>query len=276
MPDDPKYLVMASHQQHAGADGPSSQTVLLARQRPRARLPYVTTTLADFAIVTFAVEPEALARHLAPGFEPDVRMLASGRRAALVSAVSFQDMDFRFHFAPFLRFTFPQVNYRAYVLRNGEPCAWFFGTTLDTWWAWVPRYVWRLPWHRAATTLRATWDGGRCASYALDARGAWGEAEVQLDGTGIPMGTLDGFTDDVDTLATLTHPLDGFFRRRDGRVGTYGVWHPPLALERGRAARAHYGVFESLGLVDPGSAPHSVLIQRRTEFVILLPPRIAA
>jgi hypothetical protein len=33
-------------------------------------------------------------------------------------------------------------------------------------------------------------------------------------------------------------------------------------------------VFTRLRLVDPGAAPHSVLLQRETEFIIKLPPRL--
>src|SRR5438067_1238552 len=89
-------------------------------QRPASGLADVTSTLADFAIVTFAVSPDALARHLAPSVTPEIVTLDDGRRAALVSAVPFFDLDFRFGFAPWLRFRFGQTNYRAYVWWRGR------------------------------------------------------------------------------------------------------------------------------------------------------------
>jgi hypothetical protein len=76
-------------------------------------------------------------------------------------------------------------------------------------------------------------------------------------------------------LRILTHPLDGWFERPDGRLGRYAVWHPRIALQVGAARRASYAVFEELGLVEPGSPPHSVLLTRSVEFDVLLPPRHA-
>lgn len=71
----------------------------------------------------------------------------------------------------------------------------------------------------------------------------------------------------------LTHPLKGFYFRRDGSLGTYSIWHERLQLQRATASRARFQLFESLGLTTPDSAPHSVLVQRSTEFIIFLPPR---
>ena len=117
--------------------------------RPVSRLRDVTTDLLDFAIVTYAVEPEALARHLPPGFEPETFTLGDGRRAAFVSAVPFRDKNFRFGFAPFFRSTMGQTNYRAYIRHRGARAVWFFGTSLDSPWVWIPRLVWKLLWHPA-------------------------------------------------------------------------------------------------------------------------------
>jgi hypothetical protein len=243
--------------------------------RPRLGRLCATTTLADFAIVTFAVDPAALARSLPPGFVPEVRPLASGEERAFVSAVPFRDVDFRFAGAPFVRRSFGQTNYRAYIRVEGRPAVWFFGTTLDSLLVAVPRLVWRMPWHRGDTSITASWDGGSCRAYRMSCTGRWGGADVELAGTGRPMGTLDGFQDVDDTALTLTHPLIGYFRRRDGRIGRYDVWHDRLRPEIGVASRARFAVFERLGLVEPGAVPHSVLLQRETEFDVLLPPRVA-
>lgn len=243
-------------------------------ERPATRGLDVITTLADFVIVTWAVEPSALARHLPPGFEPDVRVLDDGRRVALVSAVPFRDLDFRFSFAPWLRFRMGQTNYRAYVVREGRRCAWFFGTSLTRPFVVVPRWLWRLPWHGARMRFDVTWDGEVCTRYALMTRSDWAPLELALEGTNEPMERLDGFADAEDTLVVLTHPLDGYFQRTDGRVGTYSIWHAPLVLRRARVTIAKVPLFERLGLVSSGQPPHSALVQRRTEFVIRLPPRV--
>ncbi|MDC0707232.1 DUF2071 domain-containing protein [Stigmatella sp. ncwal1] len=241
--------------------------------RPKSGLWDVTTLLLDFAIVTYAVEPEALARHLPPEFEPDTFVLGDGRRVALVSAVPFRDQDFRFGFAPFIRASMGQTNYRAYVRYRGERAVWFFGTSLDSFWVWVPRSGWKLPWHSARMRFETRWTGDSCEHYRLDTEGSWGRAQLELTGTQTPMGCLEGFRDEEETAWILTHPLRGFYSRRDGRLGTYTVWHERLRLHRATVREARFQVFEHLGLTTAKSVPHSVLVQQRTEFIIFLPPR---
>jgi uncharacterized protein YqjF (DUF2071 family) len=247
---------------------------LRLERRPTGGLD-VVTTLADFAIVTFAVDPDRLRRLLPPGFEPDVFTLESGSRVAFVSAVPFRDLDFRFVALPRFRFAFGQTNYRAYVVHRGERCVWFFGTTLATAYVAIPRYLWKLPWQYSPMRFDTSWSSSRCERYRLTATARRGAARVELTGTDEPAGRLDGFADAEETAVVLTHPLAGYFQRRDGRLGTYSVWHDRLVLKRGIASRARFAIFERLGLVAPGARPHSVLLQESTEFAIYLPPRLA-
>jgi uncharacterized protein YqjF (DUF2071 family) len=244
-------------------------------EQPRARRFDVLTTLADFAMVTWAIDPAAVACHLAPGFEPDVRVLDDGRRVAMVSAVAFRDLDFRFAIAPWLRLWMGQTNYRTYVIRNGQRCAWFFGTSLTRPFVAIPRLWWKLPWHAAHMRFDVGWDGERCTHYELTTRSRWGPAELVLEGSDRPMGRLDGFADAEETLVVLTHPLEGFYYRTDGRVGSYSIWHAPLDLAHARVATSRFPVLERLGLVTIGQPVHSALVQRRTEFLIRLPPHVA-
>jgi hypothetical protein len=245
-----------------------------ARPRTRLRGFDAATTLEHFALVTFDVDPDALAAALPRWLTPKVRTLDDGRRRGFVSAVSFRDVDFRFAIAPRLRVSFFQTNYRAYVTGpDGERSVFFFGTTLDSLLAAVPRHVWWMPWHRGATRIDADWDaGGRCISYRHSCHDAWGAAVVHLEGSSDPAGRLDGFADADDAALVLTHPLDGWFLRPDGRLGRYRVWHERLRPQLGTAQRARYAVFERLGLVAEDQAPHSVLLQRAVDFDVHLPP----
>lgn len=224
--------------------------------------------------MTFAVDPGLLAKTLPAGLTPEVRHLDEGREAAFVSAVSFRDIDFRFALAPFVRVSFFQTNYRAYVFGpDGRRAVFFFGTTLDSPLVALPRIAWEMPWHGGPTRIEAEWDGGgRCSAYRHRSSGSWGAADVELEGTGTPAGRLDGFADAEDAAVVLTHPLDGYFRRRNGSLGRYAVWHERLRPQLGTARRASYAVFEDLGLVEPGAIPHSVLLQRAVDFDVLLPP----
>ena len=98
---------------------------------------------------------------------------------------------------------------------------------------------------------------------------------MDLVGTGTPMGRLDGFADLDDAAVVLTHPLDGYFTRADGRLGRYAVSHERIRPELGQAVKADYAIFREARLVEPDATPHSVLLQRSVDFDVLLPPALA-
>jgi uncharacterized protein YqjF (DUF2071 family) len=233
----------------------------------------VVTTLADFAIVTYAVEPARLRAVLPNSVEPETFVLDDGSSRSFVSAVPFRDLDFRFARFPWPRLRFGQINYRAYVRYRGERAVWFFGTMLGSPLVAIPHFAWKLPWHYANIDVRAHWNGARCERYELAARGRWGSASLRATGTNDDAGRLDGFADAEQTRIVLTHPLRGLFRRRDGRLGSYSVWHEQLAMTRATPAASAFSVFADLGLVAADAEPHSVLVQQTTEFTIYLPPR---
>ncbi|HLX37508.1 MAG TPA: hypothetical protein VKR29_06880, partial [Candidatus Binataceae bacterium] len=66
----------------------------------------------------------------------------------------------------------------------------------------------------------------------------------------------------------------GYFRRRDGALGSYAVWHERLTPHAGLCGRARIGLLDRLGLVrfEEQNHPYSVMIQPRTDFTIYLPP----
>lgn len=205
-----------------------------------------------------------------------MRRLDDGRARAFVSAVSFRNVGFHFRMAPFVRPSMGQINYRAYVLHGGARAVWFFGTGLASPWVLWPKLGWKLPWHatRYRITLEQPAGGGRRgARYELTARGELTSARVSLEDTGEPMGRLDGFVDEEDTAVVLTHPLEGYYLRTDGQLGTYGIFHERLGLTRARVRHASYGLFERAGLLGPRSRPHSALVMPETDFTIYLPPR---
>ena len=77
-----------------------------------------------------------------------------------------------------------------------------------------------------------------------------------------------------DLLRTHVHPMRGYFYRRDGKLGSYSIWHDQLRTTEGRVIRANFPLLQQLELVQEGdvSAIHSVLMQPETEFTIYLPP----
>lgn len=239
----------------------------------------VETTLEHFAILTYCVDPEVLRGHLHPRYEPDCIVDSKGNQKALISVVPFLDLDFRFSNCPWPRFRFAQTNYRAYVTdtETGEHVAWFFGTSLDTPFVAVPHHLWKLPWYGGRIQLDARYDSqaGRFKYYSMKTASKWAPAELELEDSGDALEELQGFPDLETGLVLLTHPIKGIFYRRDGRLGSYSIWHDRLEMTRGSAIEASFGLLDNLDLVCLGdlSGIHSVLLQKSTDFTIYLPPK---
>jgi len=236
--------------------------------RPPRRWHHASSELRDFALISYRVEPERLARALPPGFE--VERFGD---FALVSAVPFRDTRFHFRWMPLVKVDCGQVNYRAYVRYRGVRGVYFFGTSLDTRWIAWPRLRWQMPWYRDRIRIDARWQGDALAGWAFRADGDWGSGECVLTG-GRALDTLDGFRDRDHVLETLCHPLHGWFSRRlDQHIAGYEVWHPVLEPLVCDVDAARFAVFERADLVSPGAHPHSALVQREIHFDVLTPPR---
>ena len=241
----------------------------------------VVTTLSHFAIVTYLVAPDILRGHIHPRFEPDLIDCGEGA-AALVSVVPFVDQDFRLARFPWFKGRFGQTNYRAYVTdtETGEHVVWFFGTSLDSPAVFVPRHLWKLPWHKASIRFDCEYDPllGRYRSYRMETGNSWADACLELEDTGAAPFALEGFADLETGLVLLTHPRRGYYFRRDGRLGSYAIWHSRLRPTVGRVVEARFDLLSRLELVASGDASsvHSVLMQHQTDFTIYLPPMIAA
>ncbi|MFO0659033.1 MAG: DUF2071 domain-containing protein [Polyangiaceae bacterium] len=248
--------------------------------RPEPGLMGVTTTLHHFSIVTYAIEPDRLRPFVSPRLDLELVNI-DGHPRALISAVSF--LDTRFRAARFWTpsQTFCQTNYRAYVIdrETKERAVWFFGTRWARTLVLVPRFVWRLPWHHATTTFECERDEstGVYRRYAMRTESKWAPVDLELEGENEDLRGVEGFDDDETGQVVLTHPLRGYYYRRDGVVGTYSIWHDRLRLKRARVKRSRWGLFERLGLVNEAERdrPHSALIQATSDFTIYLPPQIA-
>lgn len=249
---------------------------LLTKPVPRGLA--VETTLQHFVSVTYWVDPSNLRKHLHPRFKPVCLAVNGGSCKALVSVVTFLDRDFRFVMCPWFKRSFGQTNYRAYVedTQTGEHAAWFFGTCLDSVSVAVPRYLWRLPWHRARMDFSCPYDQAarRYANFNVKTRSDWAPAHLAIEDSGEPPSKLAGVSNLEAGLVLLTHPLRGYFFRQDGTLGSYAVWHDRAKSTVGTIQEARYPLLQRLGLVDEGdqSGIHSVLIQPSIDFTIYLPP----
>ena len=113
----------------------------------------VSSHLYGMAITTFDVDPHKLSALLPAQFTPQCVTLSTGEKRALISSVTFQNTQFFVRFAPFLKLQCNQTNYRAYVLYKGRPAAWFFHTTLQSFWTFIPKHLWGLPWSTSKNTF---------------------------------------------------------------------------------------------------------------------------
>jgi hypothetical protein len=241
----------------------------------------VLSTLTHFALITYALPRERLERYIPADRFAIPEFDIGGQRLALMSAVPFVDVDFHFTgLFPFLRFRFAQTNYRVYVIdrRSGEHAVWFFGTTLGSPLVYLPRIAWKIPWHRARYKVACDYDRerGRYRRFAYATASPWGEARIVLHDTGEPTTLAEGFGSPDEQLLILTHPVDGYFYRTDGRVGSYSVWHEELRCTVGEPQELYFGLYERLGLLsrEEMGRPHSILICPETVFTVHLPPRV--
>jgi hypothetical protein len=238
----------------------------------------VETTLQHLAIVTYWVDSSALRTHLHPRFEPVCLSIDGQPSRSLVSVVTFLDRDFRFVACPWPTWSFGQTNYRAYVLdtESGEQAVWFFGTCLDSISVWVPRYMWKLPWHRAHMTFDCRYDASvrRYATYEVTTRSDWSPGQLAITDSGEAPTTIAGVSHVEAGLVFLTHPLRGYFYRHDRALGSYTIWHSRTMPTWGQVQSASYPLLQTLNLVEAGdvSGIQSVLLQPAIDFTIYLPP----
>ena len=89
------------------------------------------------------------------------------------------------------------------------------------------------------------------------------------------MALLDGFDSIEQQKLVLTHPVEGFFYRIDGRLGTYSVWHDKIPLTAASASNLYFSLYERLKILsrDEMARPHSVLLCPQTLYEIHLPPK---
>lgn len=247
--------------------------------RPQPKNIDVTCKLQHFALITYAITPEKFKSIIPKRFKLDT-IFYQGKEYALMSVVPFIDVDFTSAVYPFPKFTMGQTNYRVYVIdqMTGERCVWFIGTTLDSWTIMIPRYVWVLPWYSGKIEFDCVYDSAkqRYHHYHMTTLSNWAAAAVQLSQSGAEQWNYEGFPDLESFQVYLTHPLAGFYHRRDGKLGVYRVWHDRLNPIPAKLEYARFELLDRLGLVSFSDQlqPYSTLIEPMNEFTIYLPPRI--
>jgi hypothetical protein len=227
---------------------------------PRAPLGWtsVTSVLRDLTVLTWAVDPARLRPHVPEMFE-----LEQLNGAALISAVTFNNTAFRPHWLP-VGLTLGQTNYRVYVQRQGRRGVFFVGTTIDTAFVGVPRYLWRMPWRRARY---------RFSPGAVEAEGRWSQSLRYT--VGDPVTALPGFARLDDGLTVLSQPWEGYYLGTNNKVGRYTIWHDPYAARVAEVSQARFTLLDDLDIVPLSTQGtlHSALYEAQTLYHVHLPPR---
>jgi Uncharacterized conserved protein (COG2071) len=238
------------------------------------------TMLRHFALINYKVSPERLIECIPrEHFEVACFETNEGLKAFL-SVVAFLDVDFNFpQIAGGIKFTFYQTNHRAYIIEKGsqQPVVWFFGTNLGSRLVSIPRRLWKIPWHFTKYAVDCRFDQtSKCyEKYSYNFESEWCQGQIELRDTGEPVSVMNGFTSLDEMKLILTQPARGFYRRLDGQIGTYQVWHREMVCTKGVAQNLYFSLYEKLGLLSKTEMqkPHSIFLCPEVEFDVHLPPR---
>jgi uncharacterized protein YqjF (DUF2071 family) len=242
----------------------------------------VKTYLAHFALINYALPKERLIPYIPQDRFEISEYLINGKPMALMSAVPFLDVDFHFkRIFPFLKFQFPQTNYRVYVKdkQSGESVVWFFGTTLGSAYVYLPRLGFRIPWHFAKYKIdcRYNFEKEIYEHYSVKSNSEWANSEIELIDTGKEISDYTGFSSFEEMKLILTHPVKGYFFRTDSKLGTYSIWHEEMKLTKATSRKLYFSLYQRLGLLSKEEMmnPFSIFICPKILFEVYLPPSLA-
>jgi hypothetical protein len=241
----------------------------------------VESKLAHFALINYALPKSRLEKYIPPERFEIPEFEIGGEKMALMSAVPFLDLDFKFtKLFPFKSFRFMQTNFRVYVVdrQTGEQVVWFFGTTLGAYYVYIPKILWKIPWHYAKYQTEFDYDSSnkKYDRFKVKSVSDWCSSEINITDTGEPVESHPGFEDQEAIKLILTHPIQGFFHRRDNKLGTYSVWHKELEITSAKADGIYFSLYERLGLLskEEMNDPVSIFICPEIVFQVILPPQL--
>ena len=247
--------------------------LVLPKQGPM----HADTDLRNFALINYALPKKRLESHIPDCFDiPEFEI--DGVKMSLLSVVPFYDDNFRLSSFPLIKSHFFQTNFRVYVInkKTSEHVAWFFGTTLGSQFVRIPQLLWKLPWHHAKYNSQCEYDNfaKRFKKYEIHIFSNWCNADIDIEDTGRAMGNVKGFASLDEMRLILTHPIEGYFYRRDGKIGTYSIWHEEMKGTIGKGRKIYFSLFEKLNLLsrEEMNQPHSIFLCPQIKFKICLPP----
>ena len=245
--------------------------------RQKGSLLDINTRLEHFAIISYKVPIERI-EHLIPHPFKLWTFFENGIEYALVSAVPFKDKDFSlYRILKIVKFNFYQTNFRTYVINqtDNSHCAWFFGTTLGSITAIIPKKLWNMPWEFGKYKTNFNLENHQYSRYQIDFQSKHGAGNIDIKSKNSKMILHDGFADLDQQILILTHPIMGYYHLTNGKIGSYQIWHPQIDLHEGQVKQTYFELFERLGFLNKKemNEPHSILMTNEIEFDILMPPK---
>ena len=237
-----------------------------------ARLAHGHTLLEDLAVVTWAVPLPALASLLPAEVSPRSFTLSrhgdeGSGEVGLASLVAYRYRNFRFRGLPFARVAARQVHVRAHVQLGGEDGVWFFSTSLDHPFVFLPKGLWAMPWHRDRIQEEAVWEGEVLQREEVAVEGT---RALRLRLGGPAAGPLLAH----DLVHEVVHPAVGWWQRTRGAgLGCLRVGHTTAEPSPVGVQEASCALLEGLGLVEPGAWPLNALAARSAAIEVHTPPR---
>jgi uncharacterized protein YqjF (DUF2071 family) len=199
---------------------------------------------ADVLFAHWAVEPDTVDQRLPPSLSVD-----TFEGEAYLGVVGFEMQNIRPRRVP-VGLTFPELNLRTYVERDGQPGIYFFNLDADDpLGVFVAQRLFRLPYYRARMSVSRPGDAVRLRSQRPDAdRPAVFDATYSADG---PLHTPEA--------GTLEHFLTERYRfytaADDGRLYYGDIRHRPWELAAGSATIRENYLFAVNGFERPASDP---------------------
>jgi len=199
---------------------------------------------ADVLFAHWAVDADTVADRLPASLSVDT---FDGE--AYLGVVGFEMQDIRPRGAP-VGLTFPELNLRTYVERDGRPGIYFFNLDADDpLGVLVAQRLFRLPYYRARMSVTRSGDAVRLRSQRPDA-----DRPAVFDATYSPDGALHAA--EAGTLEHFLTERYRFYTTDDGGRLYYGdIEHSPWDVADGSATIRENYLFAVNGFETPSTAP---------------------
>ena len=216
--------------------------------------------LRNLLFINYAIAPERVRQLVPSQFDLDTRQDKLCNARAFVSAVPFEVAEIRSSSLSMPGLRFNQINYRAYLVSSEGAAVYFLGLRVGSRMVAASASFLNLPVSQEAIGL-SVGDGTSELHYGVEAEGL--SAYISLENAG---NNFEAESDPAVTSEFITERPVGFIRSTDSDTYKITVEHPRLDAVRAQVERVRAPMLESLGILDPGELPHSVLYVKEAMF----------